>query len=71
MKVRIVTTSGSVLYGSLIGDEMKAMPKKEALNEAEISLNSRKLPEYTRVPLTERLKQLDNVGHCLSKGDGA
>jgi hypothetical protein len=32
MKVRIVTTSGSVLYGSLIGDEMKAMPKKEALN---------------------------------------
>lgn len=32
MKVRIVTTSGSVLYGSLIGDEMKVMPKKEALN---------------------------------------
>jgi len=32
MKVRIVTTSGSVLYGSLIGDEAKAMPKKEALN---------------------------------------
>jgi len=31
MKVRIVTTSGSVLYGSLIGDEVKAMPKKEAI----------------------------------------
>ena len=31
MKVRIVTTSGSVLYGSLIGDEAKAMPKKEAI----------------------------------------
>jgi len=31
MKVRIVTTSGSVLYGSLIGDEVKAMSNKEAI----------------------------------------
>jgi len=31
MKVRIVTTSGSILYGSLIGDEVEAMSNKEAI----------------------------------------
>ncbi|GMH95176.1 hypothetical protein TrVE_jg2015 [Triparma verrucosa] len=41
--------------------------KKEALEEDQKSLNSRKLPEYTRVPLQDRLKMLDGVGHCLNK----
>lgn len=41
--------------------------KKEALEEEQKSLNSRKLPEYTRVPLQDRLKMLDGVGHCLNK----
>jgi len=44
--------------------------KKEALPESEVSLNSRKMGEYQRIPLGERLKMLDGVGHCLSKGGG-
>jgi hypothetical protein len=43
-------------------------PKKEALGEDQIATASRKLPEYKRVSLQERLKSLDNVGNCLSKG---
>ena len=42
--------------------------KKEALTPEQVALNSRKLPEYKRLPLAERLKALDEVGHCLSKG---
>ena len=41
--------------------------KKEALGNDHISLNSRKLPEYKRMPLEERLKALDGVGHSLTK----
>ncbi|GMI47944.1 hypothetical protein TrCOL_g8877 [Triparma columacea] len=41
--------------------------KKEALPESEVSLNSRNLGAYQRIPLSERLKMLDGVGNCLSK----
>mmetsp|Transcript_25446 Transcript_25446/g.52921 ORF Transcript_25446/g.52921 Transcript_25446/m.52921 type:complete len:179 (-) Transcript_25446:33-569(-) len=42
--------------------------KKEALSPDQVALNSRELPKYVRMPLAQRLKALDEVGHCLSKG---
>ena len=47
---------------------VKPEQKKEGLSEGDVSYNSRKMGAYTRVPLEERLKALDGVGHCLSKG---
>ncbi|GMI37534.1 hypothetical protein TeGR_g4250 [Tetraparma gracilis] len=43
-------------------------PMKEALGEDEIAEASKPLPAYERVGLSERLKALDDVGNCLSKG---
>jgi len=45
-----------------------ALPKKEGLSAEQISEASKTLPAYERVGLKERLKALDEVGNCLSKG---
>jgi len=44
----------------------KPEQKKEGLKKGEESLNSKKLPPYERVPLEERMKALDGVGHSLA-----
>ena len=66
MKVRMVTTSGNTIYGSLLGEEAVTMPPKEAIQW--IMNNNNKFIRYLQPNGQEVLLNKNAIMH-ISEDD--